>query len=478
MINKNDIILAIKNLDTFLKVPKLKGATVKLKNNGEPLFYTGGFTMVFQLLKENKKWAFRIWHTGFTQQKKRFQEILNYIKSKKLPYFADFSYDENGLLVNGALVDTIRMQWLEGDLLKDYLEKNYLDKTKIKKVADTFFKMCEDLHIHKISHGDLQHGNIFIDNQENIQLIDYDSICVSNIEGEEELVSGLKGYQHPSRFAEHNKTTLKADYFSELVIYLSLIALAESPQLWEKYNVWDTEILLFSEEDFKDIKLSTIYSELKNINSVSIDGLLDILEKYLKEKSYLDLQPFESYLQPLEIVEFQADKEVIIDGQQIRFSWKVKGAKKVEIDNGVGEVNIEDNISVLPTKTGFYKLKATNYFGDTCEKELAIKIFPTPIIESLLVPMPQIEQNINIHIHIPSPITPQIDTTDVSLKAPFQLSMEDFELSVNVPEFAEPNFYIPSNFKLLDKIEDNFQKIKRIINKKCHDKNNRTNTPK
>lgn len=448
--NKSDIILAVKNLDTFLKVSKLKGATVKLNSrNGEPLFYTGGFKMVFILEKGSKKWSFGVWHTGFTQKKERFKKISKYIEKQKLPYFVDFIYDENGLLVNGELVDTIRMEWLEGDLLKDYIEKNLNDKTKLKKLADNFLKMCEDLHDNKISHGDLQHGNILIDNQGNIKLIDYDSICVPDIEGHTELVWGLRGYQHPSRLAENTNSSLKADYFSELIIYLSLIAIAENPQLWTTFNIEKTEVLLFDNEDFSNLKNSKIYSELKNIHSGLIDSLLDILEKYLAESDYLNLQPFEAYLQPPEIVEFSSDQEVIIEGQKVKLSWKVNYAEKVVIDNGIGEVQAEDSREIVPNKTGLYKLKATNHFGKSSEKELTIRIFPTPIIESLKIPMPDFNSSINMS---------KVTVPDINLQVKLP------NLNISFPQFIEPKVKL-SDIKPIEEIIKTDNLITRIFNK-------------
>ena len=61
-VSQQDIITAIKNSDTFLKVPELLGAKPKLNKNGSLYCFTGGFNMVFQLEHQNKKWAFRVWH--------------------------------------------------------------------------------------------------------------------------------------------------------------------------------------------------------------------------------------------------------------------------------------------------------------------------------------------------------------------------------------------------------------------------------
>jgi len=295
MPRKADIITAVKNSNIFLKVPELSGATVKINSNGQPYVFTGGFTMVFQLTKNLKKWAFRVWHTGFNQQKERFQKISQYIANQSLPYFADFIYDEKGLLVDGELVDTIRMEWLEGNLLKKYIETNLYNQNKLLNLANNFSIMFGLLHHHKISHGDLQHGNILIDSQDNIRLIDYDSVCVPEIEGKEELVTGLRGYQHPSRLKHATKASLKSDYFSELIIYLSLCAIAEYPNLWNKYSVKDTEVLLFCDRDLDNLQQSNIYQDLLHHNSDKINSLLKVLIHYLSKSSYLELEPFDSY---------------------------------------------------------------------------------------------------------------------------------------------------------------------------------------
>jgi|GEM_PF-2048861 len=369
MPNKNDILIAIKNLDIFLKIPELKGAIVRSNANGQPYFFTGGFTMVFQLTKNLKKWAFRVWYIGFNQQKERFHIISNYLKSQNLSYFADFIYDEKGLLVNGELVDTIRMEWLDGDLLKDYIEKNLNNKKKLQDLADRFMLMCEYLHKHNISHGDLQHGNILVDNNDNIKLIDYDSVCVPAIEGKEELITGLRGYQHPSRFKSANKASLKADYFSELIIYLSLCGLAENPLLWYKFKLKSTEVLLFSEEDFTNLQKSEIYKDLSNLTSKIIKVLLNICTDYLNKPSYLDLKPFQSYLDPAEliqsceiygkeiplpkpeIVDFHVLKGEISIGEFIDIYWSTRNAYRCDIliNNGYKTIRYE-NVGIYGNK--------------------------------------------------------------------------------------------------------------------------------
>jgi len=399
MANKQDIITAIKNLDTFLKIPELRDSELRLNSNGDPFLFTGGFNMVFQLTKDLQKWALRVWHVPMGSTKERYQSISNYLTEKDLPYFAEFIFDEKGILVAGEFLDTIRMKWLDGLLFKDYVEKNLNNPTVLAKLADDFLVMCQTLRDNKISHGDLQEGNILVTESGEIKLVDYDSIYVPTIEGEEELVTGLKGYQHPSRFKK-NKVSIKADFFSELIIYLSIKGIELKPDLWKKFQVKDTCFLLFSDEDFLSIKNSPIYNDLTGIDP-KIDALVSILEKYLETADYNELQPFQSYLLPPQIKEFKTTSEVLMQGSEITLEWEVENAFLVEINNEIGKVENSGTITLKPKSDSEFVITAVGY-NKTIRKKIPINVFPTPIIQSIQVPTPIFKQTTNLNIKIPA----------------------------------------------------------------------------
>lgn len=373
--SKQDINTAIKNLDVFLKIPDLKGAIPVLKENRDPFSYTGGFNMVFKLEHQNKRWAFRVWHVPMGETKKRYQKISNYLREKSLPYFADFIYDEGGILVNGTLHDTIRMEWLEGKLLKEYIEDNLQQKFKLTKLADDFLEMCKDLRKNEISHGDLQEGNILIDHFANIKLVDYDSVCIPEIEYQKELVTGLNGYQHPSRF-KSSEATLKADYFSELVIYLSILAIAENPNLWTKYQVKDTQYLLFSEIDFNNFENSEIFKDLKQLSGL-IKSLTRILNEYIDKVNFLELKPIENYLSTPKINSLAVTTTKILKGNSSTFSWDIENVDGLIFNNGIGNVLGQRELQVSPNHTTVYKITVENFFNKI-EEEITIEVFPLP----------------------------------------------------------------------------------------------------
>jgi serine/threonine protein kinase len=187
------------------------------------------------------------------------------------------------------------MDWCEGQDLKDFINSNIINSNIIENIAHEFLKMISFFHANDISHGDLQHGNIRIRPDNSIVVLDYDSMYIPELHDIKESIGGIPSYQHPSRFKSANKASLKVDYFSELIIYLSLCSLAKNPKLWNSNIEKKDDGLLFNEIDFENLQQSEIYKELSSLNSELINSLLYILVDYLSKSSYLYLEPFYKY---------------------------------------------------------------------------------------------------------------------------------------------------------------------------------------
>ena len=287
-----DIISSI-GVPKLIKDNFLDGASIVKSKSRSPLMFVGGYNIVFCFLKNGQKWAVRVWHVEIKDSQQRFNEISTYLLQNHIIYFSEFTFVFNGVFVNGQSLPLTRMKWIDGKNLKDFLAENIKNELKLKYFCERFLNLISELHANKISHGDLQHGNIIIQDDGEIRLIDYDSICVPSIEYKIEIVSGLKGYQHPSRFT-YGKCSLKADYFSELIIFLSVIAIIENPNLWNKYDVENTEVLLFTAEDFRNFSQSQIKKDLLKLSPFVI-SFLNILDIYLNEPHFNNLKPFYAY---------------------------------------------------------------------------------------------------------------------------------------------------------------------------------------
>jgi hypothetical protein len=100
---------------------------------------------------------------------------------------------------------------------------------------------------------------------------------------------------------------------------------------------------------------------------------------------------------PPTIHSFFISEQFAIKGFPIKLSWNVEGASSLSIDNGVGSVTgLTEKITSLGNN-GVYKLSAKNYFGIESISEACVTIFPTPIIESIFIPRPELNTQAIAH---------------------------------------------------------------------------------
>jgi len=290
--------LLVTDITNAIQVPQLYKASEIIgghvvMNGIRPIQYTGGFTAVFPFIDcSGKKIAVRCWHKDINEAKKRSFAISEYLNKEKNPYFVNFKYTDNAIVIKQELHPIIVMEWIEGKPLKEYINEN-TNQNSILQLAERFKEMVAELHKKGIAHGDLQHGNILVKADGSLVLVDYDSMYVEPLKGMSDTIKGLPGYQHPARM-KNQYLNPKLDYFSELIIYLSLLIFADNPQLWQKY--YDTEDLLFSKDDFANIKSSDIYKKYYNSSNTTIAELMQKLEESLLKTDIQQLLPLEDLL--------------------------------------------------------------------------------------------------------------------------------------------------------------------------------------
>lgn len=296
--------LLISDIKSSISVPELikdefirNGIFIKNKM-GNLIMYSGGFTAVFKCNVNGEIWAFRCWHTDLGSMKTRFQLLSTALENNPLEYFCDFKYVDEGIVVNGKIYPTTRMKWIDGLTIKDYIYQHKNDKDKLDLLSRNFLEMCKDMHSHHFAHGDLQHGNIIVNDIGKLFLIDYDSLYHVSMGNMPDIITGIKDYQHPARMKNSGKATEKLDYFSELIIYICIRAIAANPSLADKYNLEDADWMLFQAKDFTDIVNSEIYHDLNSLGD-EFTVLLEILSVYLSHGSINELEPIEKMLESM-----------------------------------------------------------------------------------------------------------------------------------------------------------------------------------
>src|SRR5204863_449060 len=140
-----------------------------------------------------------------------------------------------------------------GEWVRQTVEKRTPDVESLKKMAERWSALVQQLQEMKITHGDLQHDNVMVVGDEPV-LVDYDGMCVPALDPPdpkkklEQLEFGKPAYQHPARAAE--KLGADLDHFSAWVILVALRAVAADPKLYVEYVLkTDNENLLFTPHD-------------------------------------------------------------------------------------------------------------------------------------------------------------------------------------------------------------------------------------
>ena len=204
----------------------------------------GGFAIAFFLHSAGNasNQLFRFYHKslsgGWSATVERLSKISTFINSNKrrLPYFVDFHMHERLLqLPSSEVIPGIQMKVAPGKNLSTRLHAlreaytagnvNASDLRFFAKAAENFRKMGQTFYDLGIAHGDLSNDNLFIDDDSNIYLVDYDSVYVPAM-GTSYLqtTGGAESFQHPLRISANAlRCSARDDDFSFLVIYLFLL---------------------------------------------------------------------------------------------------------------------------------------------------------------------------------------------------------------------------------------------------------------
>lgn len=377
----SSIRTSVENKDILVLDAHAKSGSFCRGRQNQLLAYTGGFSIVFPYIVNGEKWAFRCWHTEMGDVRQRIETIAKAIQESGADYLCDFTYVDKGIIVEGKVYPTTRMRWIDGVTIKDYICRNNSDKIALEALADKFMAMVQDMHKRGFAHGDLQHGNIIVDNAGRLFLVDYDSFYCKELKGEPDIITGLKDYQHPLR--QSNKVTSpKLDYFSELIIYLSIVGIAANPYLVDEFKVEDADHLLFEAADYIDLHNSKIYQKLHNV-SYEIDLLLQILEIYLSKTKLDDLEPFDILLDKLskepQIQTFISScGNVCLQGDKIELRWAVLDYTKVLL-NGI-DVTCQNSITQQATShDNTFTLRVQNGRKETSQS-LSVRGYAKPHI--------------------------------------------------------------------------------------------------
>ncbi|MBD2304812.1 hypothetical protein H6G17_04675 [Chroococcidiopsis sp. FACHB-1243] len=289
-----------RDLDASLVMGK---AVEKIKPDGTKDIWSaaGSFAIAFKFETSSprKLWAVRCFYRSNFEVKNHYKQALTRLKNSSCRnYFVDSTFLEAGIRVQGDCYPILKMEWVEGENLKKFIKANLGKRNILLSLAERWRELCKNLYDAGIAHGDLQHGNVLVVKsfqQVSLKLIDYDSLYFSeDRHSVDDNIKGLSDYQHPLRKSLETRC-LEIDFFPQLTIYLSILALAEDKKLWEVYQLDAREGLLFSRIDFQNPDTVDIFKSLAQLSD-PIPELARKMKKICRLREFRNIPNLETVL--------------------------------------------------------------------------------------------------------------------------------------------------------------------------------------
>ena len=258
----SDYTLAMQNPATRLRDPLLKQAKVDCDSFRIPYIWSGGSVVMFRVVMPDGAYkAVRCFTTAaVAEMADRYAQLIPALRAVPPGLFVGIDFQREGIQVNTVWYPVLVMEWIEGQPLNLWIGA-HRTAAELRPLIAQFDAIVTQLERLRMAHGDLQHGNILVDEHGQLRLIDYDGMYVPQLAGQATMNQGHRNYQLPARGREFDATI---DRFSTIVIGLALRALAADPALWEEFGQ-SGENLLLTREDFLAPAASPLLHRLERL---------------------------------------------------------------------------------------------------------------------------------------------------------------------------------------------------------------------
>lgn len=234
-----DYAIAIQD-DATLLHPQLSGVTLARDFMGMPMSAAGQSAIVFNLDGPDGPIALRCFTRPPEQGSTRYRALARHLSVRPCAPLVPATWLDEAVQVDDVAWPAVTMPWVPGLPLNLAVEDRLGDPDALRALADRWLEVCDQLRDAGVAHGDLQNGNILVDEDLTIRLVDLDGVWVPDLSGHEAFETGHPCFQHPWRTTSVWNADL--DNFAGALIYTSLRALAADPGLW-RHHIGENLIL-------------------------------------------------------------------------------------------------------------------------------------------------------------------------------------------------------------------------------------------
>lgn len=212
---------------------------------GQPKPYPGNYAITYRVEGTSRHLAVRCFHREPDDIERRYSYIVPVVRALKLDGVQWCQFRRKGVYAGGTWNPAVLMPWVPGVPINDALKQD-LSTARVRGIRSGFRALVADLEAAGISHGDLQHGNLLVDELNVVRIVDYDAMHVPGMPVYPSI-AGHPNFRHPTRPAVVGD---RADRFSAMLIDLALHALEVMPGLWAQFDTGEN--LLFVRQDLLD----------------------------------------------------------------------------------------------------------------------------------------------------------------------------------------------------------------------------------
>ena len=271
-----DYYKAVQAPSRAFTVPKLQAAEFVWDSLG-PTLARGSSAVVFQASVEGQPQALRCYIRNDASSRDRYGALVAYLAENDLsPHVSGATWLDQAIQVNRATWPVLTMDWIDGRTLNEYVDflVTSSNAAALTTLAAKWRALVALLQSSEFAHGDLQHGNVMVDQEGRLRLVDFDGVWIPRLAGYSPPTEfGHPNYQHPLQHVWDRWL----DTFSALVIYLSLVALGKEPSLW--LALYNSKNLLFAKSDFFPPFKTEAWKQLAAIGDPQVDELVRRLQE-------------------------------------------------------------------------------------------------------------------------------------------------------------------------------------------------------
>ncbi|ABD13006.1 hypothetical protein ThrDRAFT_01936 [Frankia casuarinae] len=258
--------------------PRLRTARFERDAFGAPVQVTGESAVVFFGAATGSAFALRCPTRPLTGGAERYAAVTNHLRRHRvLSAFPKAEWVAQGVRVGEKWWPVVVMDQVQGTTLRTYVRQHLASPEALRDLAAGWKLLLGEMSKAEIAHGDLQHGNVFVTEQGSVRLVDLDSVWVPAVAHLPPDEHGHRHYQHPRRQST-GYWDRRVDTFPGLVIYLSVLAVAADPALWEEFH--RDENLILSASDLAQPDHTPIWSRLAASRDGEVRRLVPLLRRF------------------------------------------------------------------------------------------------------------------------------------------------------------------------------------------------------